>query len=127
MYQLPLEDESFDIATLHLVLHYADDPAAVIQEAARVMTANARLIIVDYAPHEMEELRNQHAHRRLGFSDSKVREFLFASGLHLSAIDSLPGDPLTLKIWVATKPESHPPSLSSGFVTSSAREISRRD
>ena len=127
MYQLPIEDESFDIATLHLVLHFADDPAAVIQEAARVMAANAQLIIVDYAPHEMEELRNQHAHRRLGFSDSKVRELLSASGLQLSAIDSLPGDPLTLKIWVATKPEAHPPSLSSGFVTSSAREITRRD
>ena len=83
MYQLPIEDESFDIATLHLVLHFADDPAAVIQEAARVMAANARLIIVDYAPHEMEELRNQHAHRRLGFSDSKVREFLSAAWLHI--------------------------------------------
>ena len=127
MYQLPLEDESFDIATLHLVLHYADDPAAVIQEAARVMTANARLIIVDYAPHELEELRNEHAHRRLGFSDSKVRELLVASGLQLSAIDTLPGDPLTLKIWVGTKTEARVPALPNAVVTASATEESRRD
>ncbi len=127
MYQLPIEDESFDIATLHLVLHYADDPGAVIHEAARVMATNAQLIIVDYAPHELEELRNQHAHRRLGFSDSKVRELLFAAGLELSAVDSLPGDPLTLKIWVGTKTEARAPALPSALVTSSATEVSRHD
>ncbi|NBP72891.1 MAG: class I SAM-dependent methyltransferase, partial [Alphaproteobacteria bacterium] len=52
MYQLPVDDADFDIATLHLVLHYADDPTAVIQEAARAMAPGGRLVIVDFAPHE---------------------------------------------------------------------------
>lgn len=103
MYQLPVDDADFDIATLHLVLHYADDPAAVIQEAARVMAPGGRLVIVDFAPHEVEELREAHAHRRLGFSDIEIQEQMAAAGLELSAIESLPGDPLTVKIWIGQK------------------------
>ena len=58
MYKLPVDDADFDIATLHLVLHYADDPVTVIQEAGRVMAPGGRLVIVDFAPHEMEGLRD---------------------------------------------------------------------
>ena len=106
MYQLPVDDADFDIATLHLVLHYADDPAAVIHEAARVMAPGGRLVIVDFASHEVEELREAHAHRRLGFSDMEMQELLAAAGLELSVIESLPGDPLTVKIWIGQKAAS---------------------
>ena len=103
MYQLPVDDADFDIATLHLVLHYADDPVTVIQEAERVMAPGGRLVIVDFAPHEMEELRDSHAHRRLGFSDIEIQDLLAAAGLELSSIESLPGEPLTVKIWIGKK------------------------
>ena len=106
MYQLPVDDADFDIAALHLVLHYADDPTAVIQEAARVMAPGGKLVIVDFAPHEVEELRDAHAHRRLGFSDLEIQELMAAADLDLSVIESLPGDPLKVKIWVGQKGEA---------------------
>ena len=76
MYRLPFGPDSFDVVTVHQVLHFADDPAAVIREAARTMRPGAQIAVVDFALHELEELRENHAHRRLGFSDDEVVEWL---------------------------------------------------
>lgn len=103
MYQLPADDSCFDIATLHLVLHYADDPGAVIVEAARVLVPGGVLAIVDFAPHEVEELRNKHAHRRLGFGEEEISELFTQNGLKTVGVHSLPGKPLTVKIWLGEK------------------------
>src|SRR6266849_2607168 len=62
MYQLPLADASFDAVVIHQVLHYADRPAAAIAEAARVLRPNGILVVVDFAPHALEFLREEHAH-----------------------------------------------------------------
>src|SRR6185437_2913248 len=72
MYQLPLPGASFDAVVIHQVLHYAERPAQVIAEAARVLRPEGRLVIVDFAPHDLEFLRTEHAHRRLGFGDAEV-------------------------------------------------------
>ncbi len=70
---LPLESTSVDLVTLHQVLHYLHNPIAVIQEAARILKPNGEILIVDYAKHQHEFLRSEHAHRRLGFSNSEVK------------------------------------------------------
>src|SRR3954468_18207544 len=72
MYQLPLPDLSFDAVIVHQVLHYADRPAAAIAEAGRVLRLGGGLVIVDFAPHALEFLREEHAHRRLGFTDDDI-------------------------------------------------------
>jgi ArsR family transcriptional regulator len=64
MYQLPLPSESFEAAVFHQVLHYAEDPRRALNEAARVLKPGGRLAIVDFAPHEVEALRAEQAHRR---------------------------------------------------------------
>ena len=103
LYNLPLPPKTFDLVTVHQVLHFADDPGAAILEAARVLKPGGRLIVVDFAPHELEFLREQHAHRRLGFADAEVIGWYQAAGLEPGAPDHLPGQPLTVAIWPAAQ------------------------
>jgi ArsR family transcriptional regulator len=103
MYQLPLPDGSFDAVVIHQVLHYADRPAAVIAEAARVLRPRGLLVLVDFSPHSLEFLREEHAHRRLGFADREIAEWCRAAGLDPAQPYPLPGDPLTVVIWTAAR------------------------
>ena len=103
MYSLPLADGSMDLVTLHLVLHYADDPAGAIAEASRVLRPEGRLMVVDFAPHDQEFLRTEHAHRRLGFAADELAGWYRSAGLEPAAIQTLDGEPLTVAIWPATK------------------------
>lgn len=103
MNQLPLAGECFDAVTFHLVLHYADDPAAAVQEAARYLDSGGRLVIVDFAPHEESNLRSEHGHRWLGFDDDQVADWLRNAGMTSERTVRLAGNPLTVCLWSATK------------------------
>lgn len=111
MYQLPLPDDSFDMATLHQVLHFAENPQAALREVFRVLRAGGHVLIVDFAPHELEQLRTDHAHRRLGFSDGEVEKWFEAAGFDAEDAMHLPGDPLTVCIWRARSPVQAPVEL----------------
>ena len=113
MYQLPWDGDAFDGAVLHMVLHYADAPADAIAEAARVLRRGGRLLLVDFAPHALEELRAEHAHRHLGFADGEVAAWYRAAGLVLIEERALAGEPLTVSIWVGEQRAARPrPSIS---------------
>jgi len=101
MYRLPWEDGTFDMAVLHMVLHYAGEPEAAIAEAARVLAPGGRLVVADFAPHALEELREIHAHRRLGFPDGEVEGWCRGAGLVPRETRHLPGEPLTVTIWMS--------------------------
>ncbi len=104
MYALPLADRSADLVVLHLVLHYAQQPAAAVAEAARLLGPGGRLLIADFAPHDRDELRDQAAHARLGFSDQQIAEWMGAAGLLPSVADTLEGNELTVKLWLGERP-----------------------
>jgi len=91
---------------IHQVLHYLGDPAAAVREAGRLVGLGGRLLIIDFAPHALEFLREQHQHRRLGFADTEISRWLDEAGLSTARVDALPStrkDGLTVKIWTAER------------------------
>ncbi|MBB5771012.1 ArsR family transcriptional regulator [Brevundimonas vesicularis] len=96
---------SADLVIVHQVLHYLSDPSAAVAEAARLVSPNGRLVIIDFAPHDFEHMREAHQHRRLGFADSEINGWLLDGGLTPSAPIALPHDAegLTVTIWTAER------------------------
>src|SRR5437868_1116707 len=103
MYALPLVDGSADHVIIHQVLHYAHSPAAAIAEAARVLAPGGTLLVVDFAAHDREELRERDAHIRLGFEDEVMAGWFAAAGLETDLVQHLKGGELTVTLWRGTK------------------------
>jgi ArsR family transcriptional regulator len=100
---LPLDRASADTVLLHQVLHYAQAPERAIAEAARVTAIGGRVLIADFAPHEREELRSRDQHARLGFSDDQMAGWFAQTGLALERVETLPGQELTVQIWLGRR------------------------
>ncbi len=129
-YNLSVPAHTIDVVTLHHVLHFLDEPARAIEQAAAAVAADGLLIVVDYAPHKVEALRADHRHRRLGFADEEVAGWCQTAGLTVRSVDHLappstppsssateddplgPDDLLTITIWLATRPGEAQPSPS---------------
>lgn len=112
IYDLPLADQTADAVVMHQVLHFLSDPQRAIREAARVLAPGGRLLIVDFAPHELEFLREKYAHERLGFPGPAVGQWLSDLGLHvlqtrdLAPAEGATKDKLTVSLWLAGRPQA---------------------
>ena len=104
MYALPLADRSADSIILHQVLHYAQQPGAAIAEASRVLSPGGQLLVIDFAQHDLAELKERDAHLRLGFADDAMRGWFSGAGLELDQIERLGGGALTVILWRGVKP-----------------------
>lgn len=107
----PFGRGTFDLVLVHQVLHYLDDPARALREAARLVAPGGRLLVVDFAPHDLEFLRETQAHRRLGFAAEQVTAWLDDAGLGaVQTRDLVPvgeaGDQLTVTLWLAAHAQS---------------------
>jgi ubiquinone/menaquinone biosynthesis C-methylase UbiE/DNA-binding HxlR family transcriptional regulator len=101
---LPVLRDSFDLVVIHQVLHFLDDPDRALAEAASALAPGGRLLVVDFAPHELEFLREAQAHRRLGFGHGQMRAWIGAAGLDVEGEEDLAPNAesgLTVTIWTA--------------------------
>lgn len=103
MYDLALNSGSMDLILIHQVLHFAEDPSAALRETSRLLRKDGRVIVVDFAPHNLEYLRDEQAHRRLGFNDEEIIGWLKNVGMKSEPVIHLSGKELDLSIWVANK------------------------
>ena len=107
IYALPFADGFADLVTIHQVLHFLDDPQRALLEAVRILAPKGKMLIVDFAPHDFEELRDQHAHRRLGISSEHMAGWMARAGLSLIKHDVLPPPYVnarmghTVSLWLA--------------------------
>ena len=107
IYDLALPRDSFDVVIIHQVLHFLDDSARALREAARVLRPGGRLLVVDFAPHDLEFLRVEHAHRRLGFAAETVQQWMQAAGLDVVRQQTLPPGPegkIAVSLWLGRDP-----------------------
>ena len=106
---LPVGNGEFDTVIFHQVLHYAQHPEAVIAEAIRTLAPGGRLVIVDFAAHDLEELRTVHAHARLGFSDEFMKKAFTNHGLQMVHQTALEAGALVVKVWMGEKISAQQP------------------
>ena len=109
IFNLAIPRDSFDVVIIHQVLHFLDDGGRAIREAARVLRPQGRLLVVDFAPHDLEFLREQYAHRRLGFSSDTVTQWMEQAGLEGVVHKSLAPEPgserkIAVSLWLAHDP-----------------------
>lgn len=91
-----------DLIVIHQVLHYFDDPGRTLAQARRALKRGGEMLIVDFAPHELEFLRSHHAHRRLGLGEQQMASWARASGLRVVGLKTFPptnGTGLTVCLW----------------------------
>lgn len=105
MYHLPVDAASFDAVTVHHVLHFAEHPEDVIMEAARVLRPGGKLVVVDFAPHQLQKMKTEFGHVWMGFSEKDLEEWCAAAHLELQPVTKLSesGKPLQVIIAAARR------------------------
>ena len=111
LFHLPFDMATADAVVVHQVLHFLDDPLSALKEMARILKPGGLLLVVDFAPHNLEFLREAHAHQRLGFDGAQIARWMTRAGLGMVTNRDLKPrgksrkDKLTVSVWLAKRPE----------------------
>jgi ArsR family transcriptional regulator len=101
MYTLPFANQSQDLLVVHQVLHYSERPRSVLEEARRILRSNGLMLLIDFAPHNVRSLQEDHAHVQMGFAAEEIEQICKEIGFSDLTLDVLKGNPLTVNIWSA--------------------------
>ena len=108
LHRPPFEAGSFDVAVMHHVLHLLDSPGDAVIDAARLLRPGGRLLVADFATHDLQTLRSVHGHRCLGISDEDMRSWAAQAGLEVESERTLPparpSEELTVRLWLLRAP-----------------------
>lgn len=109
---LNIDDGAASAVVMHQVLHFLSQPQRAIEEAARILAPGGRLLLVDFAPHDNELLRDEFAHVRLGFAKPEMSAWMEGAGLDLRLAQDLAppsvegsgrAGKVTVSIWLAER------------------------
>lgn len=78
--QVPLPDQSVDLAILSQALHHASHPQNAVNEAFRILKPGGQLLVLDLKEHTFEKARDLYSDLWLGFKESALHAFLKHSG-----------------------------------------------
>ena len=122
---LSVGDATADVAVMHQVLHYLSEPQRAIEEAARILRPGGRLLVVDFSPHQLDHLRDDYAHQRLGLSGDQMLQWFAANDLVQTGHQELPPsadaglEGLTVSIWLAQRG----PSVADGIAGPHTKQL----
>ena len=105
--QLPIPDESVDVALFSQALHHAADPARALAEAVRILAPGGRVLVLELGEHDQSWVRERLGDRWLGFARERLRTLLQAAGLvevKVGVGAHRSGDPFTVLIASGVKP-----------------------
>jgi ubiquinone/menaquinone biosynthesis C-methylase UbiE len=86
---LPLASDSVSAAFANMVMHHAEEPAAVLEEMARVVKPGGSVAVVDAVEHRYGWMREEHADIWLGFDREQIRGLFGAARLEEIGYESL--------------------------------------
>jgi ArsR family transcriptional regulator len=76
----PIEPQSVDLVILSQALHHAQNPAAAIASAHRLLRPNGQILILDLLKHGFEKAHESYGDRWLGFAESDLHRWLENAG-----------------------------------------------
>ena len=115
LFGLAEEAGEADTVLMHHILHFLAAPDDAIRAAGTLLRPKGRLVVADFDQHDDETLREQHAHRRLGFSDQDIARYARRANLRVTrslAVDPPEPDGLVTRVWLL-RPMGPPPSTRS--------------
>ena len=93
MEEIPIANAEVDVVFFSQSLHHALHPERALEEAARILTLNGRIVILDLARHRFEEAREMYADEWLGFTEAELESMLQKAGFHNIATSVVDKDP----------------------------------
>jgi len=80
LHRLPAGLPKHDLVVISQSLHHVDEPAAVLEEAGRLLKPNGRVVVLELMPHSETWVKSRLGHVHLGFEPASLEHALKAAG-----------------------------------------------